>query len=36
MYYVGTNWRHLVSTIEPSVFGSPAKTAEPIKMPFRV
>jgi len=32
----GAHWRNLPNTIEPSMFGGPAKTAELIKMPFGV
>jgi len=30
----GARWRNLANTIQPSMFGGPAKTAEPIEMPF--
>jgi len=30
------HWRRLPNTIEPSMFGGPAKTAEPIDMPCGV
>jgi len=30
----GAHWRNLANTIAPSMFGSPAETAELIKMPF--
>jgi len=32
----GAHWRNLANTIELSMFGGPAKTAEPIEMLFRV
>jgi len=32
--YGGAHWRHLANTIELSMFGDPAETAEPIEMPF--
>jgi len=30
----GAHWQNLVNTIDLSMFGGPAKTAEPIEMPF--
>jgi len=32
--YMGSHWCHLANTIEPRMFGGPAKMAGPTEMPF--
>jgi len=32
----GAHWRHLAIMNEPFMFGGPAKTAEPLEVPFGV